>query len=66
VATGTGVRANGAAFVWYMDGAILNGQTSDSITDNAQNYVPGTHTLAVKVTKGGESYSKTVVFTIIE
>jgi hypothetical protein len=66
VAAGTGVWANGAAFIWYMDGAALSGQTNDSITIHARNYVPGTHTLAVKVTKGGESYSKTVVFTITE
>jgi hypothetical protein len=66
VDTSAGTWANGAAFAWYMDGVILSGQTSDSITVSARNYVPGTHTFMVKVTKGEESYSKTVVFTITE
>ncbi|GHU71888.1 hypothetical protein FACS189450_08690 [Spirochaetia bacterium] len=66
VATETDTWADGAAFVWYMDGTVLSGQTSDSITISAQHYVPGTHTLAVKVTKGGDSYSKTVIFTITQ
>jgi hypothetical protein len=66
VPSGTGTWANGAGFVWYLDSAPLSGQTSASITISARDYVPGTHTLAVKVTKSGKSYSKTVVFTITE
>jgi hypothetical protein len=65
VDTSAGTWANGAAFAWYMDGMILSGQTSAAITINATSYTPGTHTLAVKVTKNGESYSKTAVFTML-
>ena len=66
VSASAGTWANGADFAWYMDSAIISGQTNASITINARNYVPGSHTLAVKATKGGISYSKTVVFTITE
>jgi uncharacterized repeat protein (TIGR02543 family) len=65
VDTAASMWANGAAFAWYLDGVILSGETSAAITINAMDYLPGTHTLAVKVTQNGESYSKTVVFTIL-
>jgi uncharacterized repeat protein (TIGR02543 family) len=65
VNTAAGAWANGAAFAWYLDGVILSGETSAAITIKAMDYLPGMHTLAVKVTKNGESYSKTVVFTIL-
>jgi uncharacterized repeat protein (TIGR02543 family) len=64
VNTTAGTWADGADFAWYLDGVILNSETNAAITINAMNYLPGTHTLAVKVTKNGESYSKTAVFTM--
>jgi hypothetical protein len=62
--------ANGASFEWHLDGPVLTGaDAADNAADSgvelhAQNYLPGTHTLSVKVTKDGLSYSKTIVFSI--
>jgi len=66
VNTAAGQWANGAAFKWYMDGGEVSIGAAAAITIKAQNYALGTHTLTVKVTKGGASYTKTVWFTVVE
>jgi hypothetical protein len=56
-----------SAYTWYVDGALLAGQTGNSVTLNAQNYSLGGHTVSVRVTTtGGGSYSKTAGFTIAQ
>jgi hypothetical protein len=66
VDTSTGQWAEGADFEWHLDGPLLAGETGSSVTINADDYGLGTHTLSVKVTKSGESYSKTLVFTVVQ
>jgi hypothetical protein len=52
---------------WYLDGVQIAGQTS-TLSQPAHNYSLGTHSLTVIATKtsDGQSYSKTVNFTIVE
>jgi hypothetical protein len=57
----------GAGFSWYIDGALMSGQTSATLAANARNYALGAHTLTVIATKSdGTSYSKSVNFTIVK
>jgi hypothetical protein len=53
---------------WYLDGALISGQTSAVLAVNASNYALGTHRLTVIATKSsdGKSYSKSVNFTIVK
>jgi len=53
------------AYQWYVDGAIKNSETGNSITLFAGNFARNsTHTVTVKVTKGGVPYTKTLIFTV--
>jgi len=67
VNTTAGQWANGADFVWYLDGAKISG-TGSSQTIKARDYALGTHILSVIVSRSGTnySYSKSVIFKIEE
>jgi hypothetical protein len=52
------------SYQWYMDNALISGATNNSYTFNGGDYSPGAHTLSVRVIKNGQSYSKTLNFTI--
>jgi hypothetical protein len=66
VDTSAGRWASGASFQWHLDGPALPEETASQVTVYAGSLSLGMHTLSVKVTKGAESYSKTLVFTIVQ
>jgi uncharacterized repeat protein (TIGR02543 family) len=51
-------------YKWFIDGAEVAGQTSQSIPLSAQSYAAGTHRLTVQVTEGGLAYTLTRLFVI--
>jgi formylglycine-generating enzyme required for sulfatase activity len=53
-----------AAYQWYLDGVVLSGETGQSVTIQANTLRAGAHELALKATKNGAAYSKTVAFTV--
>jgi len=66
VDTGSDQWANGAAFEWYVDGTLIDGEASNAISIPAHDYRLGTHNLTAILTKDGVSYSKIVWFKITE
>jgi len=50
-------------YAWYLNGTFT-GNTTRTFTGTARNFIPTTHELTVKVTRGDLTYSKTVFFTV--
>ena len=46
------------AYEWYIDGVVVSGQTTQSITLQARTYRVGVHTLTLRVQKDGVWYTK--------
>jgi len=53
-----------ASYEWYVDGTKINGEDDNNITLYARNYSLGTHTVTLKVTKGGIPYTKSLIFAV--
>jgi uncharacterized repeat protein (TIGR02543 family) len=67
VTDSTNYDATVANRAWYVGSNQLAGESSDSITLSARNYVAGTYSLSERVTlQDGRVYSKTVKFTVVE
>jgi hypothetical protein len=55
-----------SAYVWYVDGVLLDGQTGAAVSLSAQDYPLGEHTVSVRVSAtDGASYVKTARFIIV-
>ena len=52
------------SYQWYVDGVIRAGETGKSITLSARDFSPASHTVTVRVTKGGIPYTKSLIFTV--
>jgi hypothetical protein len=59
------VSSSFIAYRWYLDGALISGETSDTLTGNTGNLTVKRHELTVFVTtSGGVEYAKAVTFTV--
>jgi hypothetical protein len=52
------------SYAWLLDGAVLSGQTSATVSINCSLLAPGVHHVTVFVHKNGLMYSKTLRFRI--
>lgn len=52
------------SYQWYLDGAVLSGQTGNSVTLSARSLRAGAHDLSLRISKDGVRYSKTLTFTV--
>jgi hypothetical protein len=52
------------SYQWYLDGVAIPGATTHTLTKNAGAFTMVTHSLTVRVTKAGVTYSKTVSFKV--